>query len=245
MIMNWKVLDNDVGGNSAYIPKEKRSAIAAAALGAGISALGGLLSSSAQNSANASMDRETRAWQENMWYKNNEYNTPVNQRKRLEEAGINPALAFQNGNTGVASSAPSAVNHTPADYSALGAGFSQAAMQLMQGQQVAAQTDLLKSQAEAQKIDNQTLHVRRLAEWQKLKEDARKTGSDTKWIDWQIDKDMAMYDAFRKKEYALIHNLETQSELNNALTSLNVGRNDREQKQLSSAIRQLEAAANA
>ena len=192
--MNWKVLDNDVGGYSAYIPKEKNSAIGAAALGAGISVLGSLLSSSAQNSANASMDRETREWQEKMWSRNNEYNTPLNQRKRLEAAGINPALAFQNGNTGVASSTPSAVQHTPADYSSIGAGFSQAGQMILQAQNVAAQNELLKSQAEAQKIDNASLHLRRLAEWEKLKAEQKKLGADSSWIDWQEKRDMAMFE---------------------------------------------------
>lgn len=37
---------------------------------------------------------KTRQWQEEMWNKSNEYNSPVNQRKRLEDAGINPNLAF-------------------------------------------------------------------------------------------------------------------------------------------------------
>ena len=187
--MNWKVLDNDVGGNSAYIPKEKRNPIAAAAIGAGISAIGGMLASSSQNSANASMDRETRQWQESMWHKNNEYNTPLNQRKRLEEAGINPALAFQNGNTGVASSAPNAINHTPVDYSALGAGLSQAGAMVLQAQNVEAQNELLKSQSEAQRIENQSLHLRRIAEWQKLKEEAKKVGEDSSWINWQETRD--------------------------------------------------------
>ena len=37
---------------------------------------------------------ESRMWQEEMWHKQNEYDSPVNQRARLEEAGINPNLAF-------------------------------------------------------------------------------------------------------------------------------------------------------
>ena len=242
--MNWKVLDNDVGGYSAYIPKEKNSAIGAAALGAGISVLGSLLSSSAQNSANASMDRETREWQEKMWSRNNEYNTPLNQRKRLEAAGINPALAFQNGNTGVASSTPSAVQHTPADYSSIGAGFSQAGQMILQAQNVAAQNELLKSQAEAQKIDNASLHLRRLAEWEKLKAEQKKLGADSSWIDWQEKRDMAMFDAIQKKNYSEIQNLESQTLLNNVQARLGMDTNSREWQKLAPTLRQLESIAN-
>lgn len=33
-------------------------------------------------------------WQEKMWNMNNEYNSPINQVKRLEEGGLNPNLAY-------------------------------------------------------------------------------------------------------------------------------------------------------
>lgn len=52
-------------------------------------------------------DRKAREWQEEMWNKQNEYNLPVNQRKRLEDAGINPNLAFgSSASSGLASSPP-------------------------------------------------------------------------------------------------------------------------------------------
>ncbi|MCZ2845434.1 MAG: hypothetical protein O2U61_02890 [Candidatus Bathyarchaeota archaeon] len=44
-------------------------------------------------------------WAESMWNKENEYNTASNQRKRLEEAGLNPYLMMNGGNAGVATSA--------------------------------------------------------------------------------------------------------------------------------------------
>lgn len=46
-----------------------------------------------------------------MWQKENEYNTPANQVKRLQEAGINPALAMSQISTGTATS--SAGGQTP------------------------------------------------------------------------------------------------------------------------------------
>lgn len=48
----------------------------------------------AQNYANRYAVMDSRRWQEEMWRTQAEYNTPYNQRKRLEEAGINPNLAF-------------------------------------------------------------------------------------------------------------------------------------------------------
>ena len=79
---------------------------------AAISALGGIiggwLSSKSQRSANTinrDMQRETNAqnerlfnqnlaWQEDMWNKTNEYNSPSNQIELLRKAGINPATVY-------------------------------------------------------------------------------------------------------------------------------------------------------
>lgn len=189
------------------------SVLAGTLIGAGISALGGLLSSQATNAANASLDEETRKWQEKMWEKNNEYNTPVNQRRRLEAAGINPALAFANGNTGVASSAPSAVQHTPADYSALGSGLSQAGAMALQAQNYEANNELLASQAEGNRIDNLTRLQKNIAEIDNLIADAKQKGANTSFLEWQKDQSMMLYDALYKRNYAEVENIRMDTEL--------------------------------
>lgn len=50
-----------------------------------------------QNEFNALEAQKTRDWQEMMWNKNNEYNTPLAQVNRLQEAGLNPNLVYGNG----------------------------------------------------------------------------------------------------------------------------------------------------
>ncbi len=131
-------------------------------LGSLISGAGSLLGSLFGGSAQAKASRETnetnyKIWREqsnlnqvmyarqNQDYKDNwqhqfdstnEYNTPLAQRQRLEEAGLNPYLAMQGGNsTGVATS-PSmgSASYTPAntptmqtpDYTYIGSGISNA-----------------------------------------------------------------------------------------------------------------------
>lgn len=42
-----------------------------------------------------------------MWNRQNDYNTPLNQMARLKDAGLNPNLMYGQGNTGNASSSPS------------------------------------------------------------------------------------------------------------------------------------------
>ena len=57
------------------------------------------------NEQNYKMFQEQLAFTEDMWNKNNEYNTPAAQRQRFEEAGINPYMAvgqMQGGNATMA-----------------------------------------------------------------------------------------------------------------------------------------------
>lgn len=56
------------------------------------------------NQFNERMAIQQRNWQENMWNKENAYNTASAQRQRLEEAGLNPYLMMNGGSSGVAQS---------------------------------------------------------------------------------------------------------------------------------------------
>ena len=88
-------------------------------LGSLISGVVGLVSNLFTNNKNAQIARENNEFnaqqsllqhQRNieLWNMNNEYNTPANQIKRLEEAGLSPYLAYSNGAAGGTASAPSA-----------------------------------------------------------------------------------------------------------------------------------------
>lgn len=54
------------------------------------------------NEFNERMMDKSMQYQTDMWNKANEYNTPANQRKRLEEAGLNPYLMMNGGSAGIA-----------------------------------------------------------------------------------------------------------------------------------------------
>lgn len=85
------------------------------------------------NQFNERMAMQQRDFQENMWNKENEYNTASAQRQRLEEAGLNPYLMMNGGSAGSAqsvgsgasaSSAGSAVMQPfQADYSGIGSSI--------------------------------------------------------------------------------------------------------------------------
>lgn len=81
----------------------RNPAVAAGIIAGAGSLLGGLFSSSGQsatNKMNYRIYQEQRAWQEHMISKQNEYNSPVAQVERYEDAGINPYMAMSAGNVG-------------------------------------------------------------------------------------------------------------------------------------------------
>lgn len=55
--------------------------------------------------------KDAQAWQEKMWYRQNEYNLPYNQRQRLEAGGFNPHLMYGTGS--LANTAGSVGSPTP------------------------------------------------------------------------------------------------------------------------------------
>lgn len=85
------------------------------------------------NQFNERMAIQQRNWQENMWNKENAYNTASAQRQRLEEAGLNPYLMMNGGSAGVAQSAgtgasasssgSTAMQPFQADYSGIGSSI--------------------------------------------------------------------------------------------------------------------------
>lgn len=136
-------------------------------LGALLGAVAGLgsqlLGGAQQNKAN----RESMQWQEHMydrqradaladWNRNNEYNSPIAQMARLKAGGLNPALFYGGGTSGITSAAPIR-SSSPGSYKAeafkpdLGAVMQGAADLLLkkkQAQNMDAQNDLIHAQAE-------------------------------------------------------------------------------------------------
>lgn len=143
--------------------------IGASIISAGADMLSGILGSSAQESANATniqLARENREWQESMWQKQNEYNTPAAQIQRMREAGLNPALMYSQGNVGNAGSVGSVptpqvqpVTGLAQGIGAAGDTIANAVMQYEQVKQMRANTRLLESKAaqtEANTFEPQT-----------------------------------------------------------------------------------------
>lgn len=87
----------------AYDTRKHLGVATAALIGGGISAIGNTLGGVFSSKSNKNLMREQMRWQESMyarqlqdardnWKMQNEYNSPANQRKLLEEAGYNPGM---------------------------------------------------------------------------------------------------------------------------------------------------------
>mgnify|MGYP000954361965 FL=1 len=129
------------------------------------------------NQFNERMAMQQRDFQENMWNKENEYNTASAQRQRLEEAGLNPYLMMNGGSAGTAqsvgagasaSSAGSAVMQPfQADYS----GISSSIGNIFQYELMQSQKSQL--QGATQLADAKAMETLSNIDWGKLTDETR------------------------------------------------------------------------
>lgn len=107
------------------------------------------------NKANRELAQYQNDWNLAQWYRQNAYNTPLAQRQRYEEAGINPYFALGNIQAGQAESLNSAemanqqsgaeaYNHLAQGYQALGSSIAGASNQFFNAQYQQEQTKALQ-----------------------------------------------------------------------------------------------------
>ena len=113
------LLDHLIQLNDNFLILSGPDVLNAIGLGLGaVSGLGNIFSSARSNSQNMKINRmnnefnareaeKVRQYQTEMWNKTNEWNSPKNVRKRLENAGYNPYLGLDSSNVGTAQSAGS------------------------------------------------------------------------------------------------------------------------------------------
>ena len=122
-------------------------AIAAAAIGA--------LASGANTVATGNMNKKSRKFQEKMFDKTNAYNTPLEQRKRLEAAGLNPNLVYggSSGGTAGTASQPSKPDFQAPDFSGIGQAAQTGVMDYYNTKSIQAGTDVNEARADNIKQD--------------------------------------------------------------------------------------------
>lgn len=113
------LLDHLIQLNDSFLILSGPDVLNAIGLGLGaVSGFGNVFSSARSNSQNMKINRmnnefnareaeKARQYQTEMWNKTNDWNSPKNVRRRLEEAGYNPYLGLDSSNVGTAQSAGS------------------------------------------------------------------------------------------------------------------------------------------
>lgn len=201
-----------------------------AAIGAGASILGGIFDmfgTSDTNSSNLQIARETNAqnkalferqlgWNEEMWRKMNDYNTPAAQRSRYEQAGINPYMALGQMSAGNAelTSSPSApqmqgVTIQKPDFGFIGrAGENMSNIMLQQ-----AQIGAIKEQTRNQRIKNSFEERQQLADLREKYTRAKKGSKEAKLLENEIKIKEAYVRYADKKAFADAQKDENQAAL--------------------------------
>lgn len=184
------------------------SAVAAAAITAGAS----IASSAGQIAATGKLNRKNREWQEEMWNKNNQYNSPSAQMARFREAGLNPHLIYGQGTNGNSSSPASAPDQKVPDYSGIAKGAGDAVqaynatklqqtqinqmeknIELADTEKELKQAQTLSTLASTDKMGVETFQLQDLYEQKKiaLQTDINKTNIDIEIGNKMIDKILA------------------------------------------------------
>lgn len=181
----------------------------------------GILGSSAQDSANRTniqLQRESQAWQESMWSKQNEYNSPAAQIQRMKQAGLNPALMYSQGDTGNAGSVGSVppAHVQPVMGMAQGIGnvgdtIFNAMIQNEQVKQMRAQTKLME--AKSVKEENSTMTAAQY--WAYMQAKTRQANESSNYMNSRT----AGQDIYNMYEPYLLANQRRHGELSN--TQLN------------------------
>lgn len=109
------------------------SAVAGSALGSIFGGIFGLGGAALQHKYNKELAEYQNQMNIEQWNRENEYNKPVNQMARLEEAGINPNLAYSSGGvSNTSASSPHLTAGSPADIQSSMSSFGSGAMQGLQ-----------------------------------------------------------------------------------------------------------------
>ena len=125
--------------------------IPAAAI-AGAAALAG---SATTAISQGSINRKNRKFQQKMFDKTNAYNTPLEQRKRLEAAGLNPNLIYGSSPSGAAGEAsqPAQPDQKATDFTAAGQAVGQGLAQMYDIKTTKANLEIAKAREENIKQD--------------------------------------------------------------------------------------------
>lgn len=139
--------------------------LGAAAIGGIAAGASALASTGANIYGGAVKNRKQRKWAEEQatlewqrkyraWEAMNEYNHPAAQKERLQQAGLNPALMYQQGNPGNASTMPQVTEQKTGGYEWQGMDLGSAMSAFLMARKTQAETDNLRKIGEGIDLAN-------------------------------------------------------------------------------------------
>lgn len=147
------------------------SPIGANAIAQGIGGLIGLGTTALQHNYNKKLAEQQFRQNLQMWNLQNEYNSPTAQRKRLEEANLNPALMYGNGSVSVGNA-----SQMP-QYQQMGVDIGQNMMSALQMAQVVANIKNTNADTEGKKQENKYISPRNEALINQILQDTKTSRS--------------------------------------------------------------------
>lgn len=89
------------------------NSIGTGAIGTGLNVLGSWATSAIKKEHQKELMQYQNDWNLEMWNRQNEYNSPIQQMARYQQAGLNPNLIYSQGSPGNSQSMPTAATGTP------------------------------------------------------------------------------------------------------------------------------------
>ena len=177
--------------------------------------IGSVAASLISNSKNVQLAREQREWDYRMWSKNNEYNSPANQVKRLRDAGLNPGIAMMNGtiDSGLSSQSAGGQTAPQVDYNPLAEGLRQSTDLFQNNQVRKAEVRSLDANTQATNIRNKTQLVRDLAELNKTISETSTNSAYKKYLIKQADLLSKQIDTFDSRNQAELDRIDQERRL--------------------------------
>ena len=134
-----------------------------------LSAAANVWSVNQTNKSNERMQQVQNEWNAHMWEKNNEYNSPVEQMRRLRAAGLNPDLMYGSPSSAVGSSSSPAQGSNPIPKQAPQIDPTMfAQLSLLKAQQRNIEADTNKKEAETKGLGFTNITLQEAAEKSKL-----------------------------------------------------------------------------
>lgn len=174
----------------------------AAAAGAAVQGVTGIVGGAMSNHAQKQANRENLNFQREMWNKQNEYNTPLNQRKRLEAGGLNPNLVYGNGSVSNTADSAGTPNVRPLD------GFEQMAQGVSGGISTYFNTKLQQAQYDNLQKDIDYKNAQIFATYMA----GGKSAQDTESGAWQTWKDKDLFSISKDAAVASVEKIKRENE---------------------------------